>query len=714
MKPGRGLQAKFLTTVAIAVLVIVIVLAGLLQRQRAMQREVIVLGQQSIQALVLERLRVQGRAVGLLAADELVNPLYYFDLESIGRIVRGVLNQPDVEYVTVYDPAGMVIHDGSSDIASYGQPMLDPIAGDVVNSRALLLRTHADIFDVSAPISIGDQRLGGVRIGYSLESVRNYGEVANKELERRIDQIGQRYLFGIVLLLATLVFLGLAISVVMQRTLIRPVRRLAEAAREIEEGNFSAALPSRHNSDEIGQLVHAFARMTRGISRHDRDMRHMANTDALTGLANRRAFRERLEEAVARSSAAPCEFAVVFADIDDFKRVNDTFGHDVGDELLCRFSDRINDTINADADIDALLARLGGDEFVLLVRRVDGVDRDLRQVVSVLAGTLVHDLSKPLTVAGHTFVLGTSFGIAMFPQDAQSASLLMKNGDIAMYHSKHAGKNRFSFYMREMEISVERRLRVEQDLHGAWERGELTMVYQPIFSLSDARLVGAEALLRWEHPLHGSVDPAMFIDVAERSSLIQSMGKRVLHVACAQLVDWRQRSPAGAELFIAVNVSPVQLRDGDLSAQVESALDSTGLDASSLHLEITETTMIGDGEAAALAFARLRDVGVRIWLDDFGTGFSGLSHLRRIPVDGVKIDRSYVADVLDDADDLALVTAIITMAHALGMSAIAEGVEQRAQMEILRGLNCDFAQGFHLGAPIDGEAFARLLASGTP
>lgn len=709
MKPGRGLQAKFLTMAAIAVLVIVTVLAGLLQRQRAMQREVIVLGQQSIQALVLERLRVQGEAVGLLAADELVNPLYYFDLESIGRIVRGVLNQPDVEYVTVYDPAGMVIHDGSPGIASYGKPMLDAIAGGVVNSRTLLLQTHADIFDVSAPISIGDQRLGGIRIGYSLESVRHYGEVANKELERRIDQIGQRYLIGIVLLLATLVVLGLAVSVVMQRTLIRPVRRLAEAAREIEEGNFAASLPSRHNSDEIGQLVHAFARMTRGISRHDRDMRHMANTDALTGLANRRAFRERLEEAVARGSGTHREFAVVFADIDDFKRVNDTFGHDVGDELLCRFADRISDTINADADIDALLARLGGDEFVLFVKCAEGAGCDLRRSAAALAETLVHDLSKPLAVAGHTFVLGTSFGIAMFPQDAQSASLLMKNGDIAMYHSKHAGKNRFSFYMREMEIPVERRLRVEQDLHGAWERGELTMAYQPIFRLSDARLVGAEALLRWDHPLHGSVDPSMFIDVAERSSLIQSMGARVLHAACAQLIEWRSRGPAGAELFVAVNVSPVQLRDGDLAAQVESALADTGLNASSLHLEITETTMIGDGEAAGLAFARLRDVGVRIWLDDFGTGFSGLSHLRRIPVDGVKIDRSYVADLLDDADDLALVTAIITMAHALGMSAIAEGVEQRAQMEILRGLDCDFAQGFHLGSPVDGEAFARLL-----
>jgi EAL domain-containing protein (putative c-di-GMP-specific phosphodiesterase class I) len=286
----------------------------------------------------------------------------------------------------------------------------------------------------------------------------------------------------------------------------------------------------------------------------------------------------------------------------------------------------------------------------------------------------------------------------------------MKNGDIAMYQAKVAGKSCYRFYSRAMDQAVERRVRMEQDLRGAWERGELSLAYQPIFRLGDGQLVGAEALLRWHHPEQGSIAPSVFIDVAEQSGLIETIGPEVLRAACTDGMRWHSEFPRGRELFVSVNVSPRQLRSGDLPDQVAAVQRDTALPATQLHLELTETAVIGDEVHASALLARLRSTGVKVWLDDFGTGFSGLSHLRRVPVDGVKIDRSFVSDVLRDPDDLALTTAIIAMAHSLGITVIAEGVEKEGQYAILRERGCDLAQGYWIGHPVGMQEFCGLLA----
>src|SRR5690606_29478873 len=350
------------------------------------------------------------------------------------------------------------------------------------------------------------------------------------------------------------------------------------------------------------------------------------------------------------------------------------------------------------------LARFGGDEFVILLELPDG-GGDIRARASRLAGALVTELSQPILVRGRQVFLGTSIGITLFPDDASNAAMLMKNGDIAMYQAKVAGKNCHRFYSRAMDQAVERRVHMEQDLRGAWERGELSLVYQPVFGLSDGKLAGAEALLRWQHPEHGPIAPSVFIDVAEQSGLIETLGPAVLRAACVGAMRWSQERPGADGLFVSVNVSPRQLRNGDLSEQVAQALAETGLDAARLHVELTETAVIGDEIRASTLLGRLRSTGVKVWLDDFGTGFSGLSHLRRVPVDGVKIDRSFVADVLRDPDDLALTTAIIAMAHSLGITVVAEGVEKEGQYDILRERGCDLAQGYWLGHPMTTQDF---------
>ncbi len=697
-----GLQARFLVAMGLTLAVVFALIAVLLQRQAMMQREVDVLGREAMQTMAADALNRRGEAMVEQLADALTNPLYFSDLDAIGIAVRAAARQPDVAYVLVYDPRGNIVHDGSYDIAAYGQPMTDPLAHTAIASDHLLTQWSSQVVDVSEAISIGNQRIGGVRVGYSLAEIRASEERAAGNLNSRLLELGRRHMGWIVLLLAALAAVCVGIAWYTQRTLVKPIRRLAEAAHAIGVGNYDAERLRSDRQDKVGDLVRAFSSMNDSIARHDRDVRRMAYTDALTGLTNRLAFRESLDHRLMMLRGAGRQLALLFADIDDFKRVNDTLGHEAGDEVLVQFANRIRDAVERMGGDESLLARFGGDEFVILIQ-----NGDVRAAATQLAEALVKELGQPLVVEGRQVFLGTSIGITLFPEDASGATALMKNGDIAMYQAKVAGKNCYRFYSRAMDQAVERRVHMEQELRGAWERGELSLAYQPIFRVADRRIVGAEALLRWHHPEMGAVAPSVFIDVAEQSGLIESIGPRVLRAACAAAANWGGGSEEPP--FVAVNVSPRQLRSGDLPEEVASCLRDTGLPASRLHLELTETAVIGDEAHASALLAKLHRTGVKVWLDDFGTGFSGLSHLRRVPVDGVKIDRSFIADMQRDPDDLALTTAIIAMAHSLGITVVAEGVEKEAQFDILRDRGCDLAQGYWLGYPMSGADFAQLL-----
>lgn len=704
-----GLQGQLLALMGLALAIFVTLMLLLWQRQTLMQTEVTGVSRKAMHDLVIEGLRKRGESAVTQLADSLTNPLYYFDLDAIGTLSRAAMRQPDVQYVLVYDTQGRIIHDGSGDIPTYGQPMQDPLAYEVVRARGLHAQWTDDIVDVSSPIQLGDQRIGGVRIGFSLANVRATEERASSGLRASLTELGNRHRTLIGILMLSLLALGIGIVLVIQRTLVGPVRRLADAAREIEAGRFGGVAPVSHRNDEVGDLVRAFGRMSQSVARHDRDIRRMAYTDALTGLSNRLAFRESLDQRLLELRGVGKQLALLFADIDDFKRVNDTLGHEAGDEVLVQFSTRIREAVERLGGDDAQLARFGGDEFVILLQSSVQPGDEVRTKASRLAEHLVLELSRPIVIHDRQVFLGTSIGITLFPEDASSATMLMKNGDIAMYQAKVAGKNCYRFYSRAMDQAVERRVRMEQELRGAWERGELSVAYQPVYRLRDNRLVGAEALLRWHHPEQGMVSPAVFIDVAEQSGLIETIGPQVLRVACRDAMRWQNEFPTVEPLFVSVNVSPRQLRSGELPGLVEACLRETGLPPSQLHVELTETAVIGDELHASTLLSRLRSIGVKVWLDDFGTGFSGLSHLRRVPVDGVKIDRSFIADVLRDPDDLALTTAIIAMAHSLGITVVAEGVEKEGQYAILRERGCDLAQGYWLGHPSSAQDFARLL-----
>jgi diguanylate cyclase (GGDEF)-like protein len=421
-------------------------------------------------------------------------------------------------------------------------------------------------------------------------------------------------------------------------------------------------------------------------------IRHQAQHDALTGLPNRILFVERVEQAM----RAGGDQAVLFVDLDDFKRVNDSLGHAAGDELLVAVARRLRASLR---DTDTA-ARLGGDEFAVLVHD-GGVE-----LASKVASRIIAALREPVEVSGTRMPVQASVGIATALQQRDTDALL-RNADVAMYAAKEGGKGRFAVFEPAMHDRLRDRVGLEADLRRALERGELVLAYQPLVSLADGGVVGAEALVRWQHPTRGLLSPAAFLPVAEESGLILPLGRWVLREACRQVGQWTS-GHGGRRLPISVNLSAHQLHHPGLVDEVVGALADTGLDPGALVLEVTESAVLRDHEVVAARLGALRARGVRIALDDFGTGYSSLSHLLYLPVDQLKIDRSFVR-----ADD-AIVAAILQLGQRLGLEVVAEGVETQAQAERLLALGCQLVQGYHFGRPQPAADFAGLLEGAAP
>lgn len=701
-----GLRGELLWLSAGVMLLVAALFAALWLHTRRANDDVRQLSAGAVRELAREGLLSRGQTLSSQLADAATNPLYYLDLAKLGELARATLRQPDVVYVIIHDAEGQVLHDGSGDIPAFGQPMSDPLAFEALQAEGPHGQWSDKLLDVASPIRIGGERIGGVRVGLSRENANRREVEVLGPLEQRLRAGSSEHLGWILTLMAAMFGICIVAVWLLQRRIVQPITQLAEAAGRIERGRYEEVDLHSERQDEIGELVRGFARMSEAVARHDRDIRRMAYTDSLTGLSNRLAFREALDERLLTLQASSGELALLFVDLDDFKRVNDTLGHEAGDEVLGQLSVRIRMTVERLGGQGTEIARFGGDEFIVLY-----LADDIRVNAGRLAEALIEEVQRPLVLQGRQVFLGASVGITLFPFDAASAGQLLKNADIAMYQAKVAGKGCYRFYSKAMDQAVERRVQLEEELRGAWERGELSLHYQPIYRLADGRPMGAEALCRWEHPRLGVVPPSVFIEVAEQSGLIEALGRHVLLRACEDAAAWKltgQEAP-----FVSVNISPRQLRSGDLPDVVASALQSSGLQPHQLHLELTETAVLGDEVQASALLSRLRATGVKVWLDDFGTGFSGLSHLRRVPVDGVKIDRSFVADVLRDPDDLALTSAIIAMAHSLGITVVAEGIETEGQFGVLRERGCDQGQGFWLGRPMPAGDMRRAFRQGS-
>jgi diguanylate cyclase (GGDEF)-like protein len=434
----------------------------------------------------------------------------------------------------------------------------------------------------------------------------------------------------------------------------------------------------------------------------EKRIRHLAYNDALTGLPNRALFMDQLGKRIEQARVAGESVAVLFLDLDRFKNVNDTLGHDIGDRLLIAVAQRLRRSVrNADC-----VARLGGDEFTVVL-----AEAVMPNAAVAAAQNIYRALSTSFQIEGHDIFVTASVGISLYPHDATDVVTLLKHADTAMYRAKKTGSG-FQFFEASMEHSISEHVRLENDLRRAIDRNEFEVYYQPQARVDDGRIIGAEALVRWHHPTRGMVQPNDFIALAEETGLINPIGEWVLSTACAQLQSWL--SAGRPPMRIAVNLSVKQLLKKNFPDTVEQALADTGLAPSLLELEITESTLMENAQDTLEALHRLRSLGVRLSIDDFGTGYSSLSYLKRFPVDIIKIDRSFVRDVPHDADDASIVTGIIALAHSLRLDVVAEGVETEAQLQFLREQSCDLMQGYLLSPPLPAEKFERKFLSGKP
>lgn len=423
--------------------------------------------------------------------------------------------------------------------------------------------------------------------------------------------------------------------------------------------------------------------------------------DGLTGLPNRSLLLERLNLALERSKRYnDFAFAILFVDLDRFKVINDSLGHLAGDQLLLIIATKLKDIIRP---ID-LAARLGGDEFVLLLEEIGGLQEALR-----IADRILESLRSPIKLETHEVVMSASVGVVMGAPAYQSSLDLLRDADIAMYSAKAKGKACYAVFDSTMHVQALRQLELENDLRQAIERQEFTLFYQPIVSLASEQLCGFEALVRWQHPLQGMIPPAEFIPIAEETGLIVPLGKWILQAACHQMAVWQSQFPAAASLKVSVNLSVKQLRDVDLVAQIQQVLQDTGLPAHSLALEITESILMEDIEGINQLLEQLRAYDIQISIDDFGTGFSSLSYLHRLPVNNLKIDRSFISNLLDSQRNLNVTKTIIALADELGINAIAEGLESEEQLQQLKVLGCELGQGYLFRAPVAAEMAASLI-----
>jgi diguanylate cyclase (GGDEF)-like protein/PAS domain S-box-containing protein len=457
--------------------------------------------------------------------------------------------------------------------------------------------------------------------------------------------------------------------------------------------------------DDSGRIVKRYG-VNQDVTERKRageKIQYLATHDSLTGLPNRSMFSQLLNHAIQAARRYQRQFAVLFIDLDRFKIINDTLGHEAGDQLLQEIATRLKQPLRA---VD-IVGRLGGDEFIILIEEVS----DSSQVATV-AHKVLTGIMKPITLVGQECRITASIGICMYPKDAEDEQSLMKNADVAMYLAKEEGKNNYQFYSEDIQSKSLERLSIEAQLRFALERDEFSLHYQAKVDFKTNAITGVEALLRWQNRYLGSVTPTQFIPAAEETGLIVSIGKWVMRTACAQNVAWQKQGlPV---VCMAVNLSLRQLMDDNLIDDIKTALNDSGMASNLLELEITESMVMYNPARMISVLAEIKSLGARLAIDDFGTGYSYLAQIKHFPVDTLKIDRSFIRNIPQDAGDKAITEAIIAMGKTLGLNVVAEGVETGEQMNFLKDLSCDEMQGFYFSRPIMPEQFADLLRNHVP
>lgn len=648
----------------------------------------------SSKAQMFDQLRSEAGIIG----SNSVAALVFDDVNSATKTLLSLEGEENIVGAVLFDASGAAF--ARYERASHDFPQASPDGPQGALDGYLY---------VQLPIMFDGDAVGSILV---LSDNRNWRE---KQWLRLGIVFG---LFLISLLLAVM------ISNRLQRLVTDPVLRLAGTARRITESRDYSLRADKLSKDEIGLLVDDFNEMLHQIQLRDDEVRqvhdqleekvdertrelaelaskfeHQACHDTLTGLANRMTFDNRLQYAVSQAKRHGGRVSILFLDLDRFKVINDTLGHGIGDRLLMQVSERLRVCLR-ESDT---LARLGGDEFAILLM---DVDPDGAGEVGTKA---IYAISEPMQIDGHHLHLTASVGISLFPGDGGDAATLLRNADTAMYRSKDQGRNRLTFFAQEMNERVERRLVLENKLRQAIIDSKLYLHYQPKWDCHSLKVVGVEALLRWDDEDEGTVSPTEFIPLAEECGLIGAIDLWVLEAACRELLSLYEG--ADPEIQLSVNFSPLHFARPDIFEDVAQALETTGFPGNRLELEITESVIGPDVEDAYKQLRAIRDLGVEISIDDFGTAYSSLSRLKQMPLNTLKIDRSFIQDLGRDVDDETLVRTIITMAHNLNLKVVAEGVETQEQYQFVKQYNCDTVQGYLYGKPVSIQDLAVMIHS---
>jgi diguanylate cyclase (GGDEF)-like protein len=653
--------------------------------------------------------------------------VYTADRGAIDLLLQGLAVHRDVAYATVLDAKLKPVAErrfgttiGEHPIPPLSPQLGTPKAGQMLEiEQAIAGRRYLELF---AAIGGAGADQGRALAGAAAEQPGKAAATApigylrlGMSYERQRDEMVARIL-GTLTVVLLLTVVAVIASLLLTRRLVAPMRRLMRAARAVGSGRLDVYVPAS-SSDELGLLTHTFNHMTQRLSESQAEVANyqrtledkvaqrtkelevatahaykLAQHDILTGLPNRSLLNQRLRQIFAQAQRSGLQVACLFLDFDHFKRINDTLGHDAGDQLLQSIAQRLT---NAVRESDTV-ARLGGDEFVVILPGLDPAHATF-EVMTVLQ-RVRDSFQAPFRLADQTPTLTCSIGVSVYPLDAVDPVTLIKQADTAMYAAKEAGRNAYRFYTADMNARVQQRLQLETDMRRGLMDDEFFLVYQPQIDLRSGRACGVEALLRWRDPQRGVVSPSEFIPIAEESGMIQALGARVLRDACRQVMQWHRQDML---LRLSVNLSVQQLQHESWLSVVEEALASTGLPAHYLDLEITESVIITHPERAVATLVRLKQMGVSITVDDFGTGYSSLSYLARLPLQGVKIDQRFVRGLEQNRNDEAITQAIIALSHSLGLRVIAEGVETAAQLEYLKRHGCEEAQGFLIARPLE-------------
>jgi diguanylate cyclase (GGDEF)-like protein len=505
------------------------------------------------------------------------------------------------------------------------------------------------------------------------------------------------------ILLATTFLFG-----ILRKLLIRPIQKLQLAASEMGKGQVLVPIDI-DSHDEIGELASTFREMGKNLSHYHEQVRYVAYHDSLTGLPNRLMFKNYLNRATAEARRDRQNLAVLFMDLDNFKRINDTLGHQAGDKLLEAFSDRLStqlretDIVSHSSQDEAsqVVARLAGDEFIVLLPRISGSGEPQK-----VAKRILSSLAEPFVISLQELYVSASIGIAIYPEDGETSGELLKNADIAMYHAKKLGRNNYQYYSSKLNEEAAEKLKIEGKLRHALNNNSLELYYQPQINMSTGDITGVEALLRWNDPDLGSIGPDVFIPIAEEFGLIVEISDWIIDQACQTAQKWAKlfKHP----LTMSINISAVHFNEDSLIDTISGALKRSGLDPKYLELELTETSILQDLNQASETLDTFKSMGLKLALDDFGTGYSSLSYLMKLPFDKLKIDQSFIKNLKTETKGTAIVSAIISMSHSLGMSVIAEGVEEEEHMRILLPMHCDQVQGYYISRPLPENKFEEF------